>query len=200
MRRQARKKRYIKVLDLKALPRPGKRAGFIGKIAETGIRTFIDLDRLQTHTLIAGATGSGKTIAAQDIIEEALDKNISIIVFDPTAQWTGFLRKCTQRQMLKRYKYFEMKEKSAKDFKGTIHSISNPREVIEIKKYINPGEINIFDLSKLEPKDIDIVVASTVQEVFRANLPAFSDRLIRLAISDSHRPCLRNIDFSSYPI
>ena len=185
--RQAKKRRYIKIVDLKTLPKPSKSSGFIGKIAETGIRTFIDLDKLQTHTLVAGATGSGKTIAAQDIMEEALLKDIGVILFDPTAQWSGFLRKCQQKQMLRRYKYFEMAEKDARAFKGNIHTITNSRELIDIKKYMVPGEINIFNLSKLEPKDIDIVIASSIQQVFRANLPESPNLKTLIVYDEVHR-------------
>src|SRR3989344_1615725 len=72
-------------------PQANAHSGFIWKVAETDVRTFIDLNKLQMHTLVAGSTGSGKTVAAQGIIEAALLKKKSVIVFDPTAQWTGFL-------------------------------------------------------------------------------------------------------------
>ena len=51
------------------------------------------MDTLTTHSLVAGSTGGGKSVTAQVLIEEALDKGIGVIVFDPTAQWSGMLRK-----------------------------------------------------------------------------------------------------------
>jgi len=181
------KKRYKIKVELKELPQPSERSEFIGKIAETGIRAFNDLDKMQTHTLIAGSTGSGKTIAAQDLIEEALKKNIAVVVFDPTAQWTGFLRKCAQKAMLGRYQYFDMKEGDAVAFKGVIKTINNPREFVDFPRYMKPGEATIFNISKLDPKEIDIVVASTIQQVFRSNLEESAQLKCLIVYDEVHR-------------
>ncbi|MCI0469723.1 MAG: DUF853 family protein, partial [Nitrospirae bacterium] len=175
------------IVDFGSLPQPGKRSGFIGKVAETGIRTFIDLDKLQTHTLIAGATGSGKTIAAQDIVEEALLKGISVVVFDPTAQWTGFLRKCSQKAMLRRYAVFEMKHEGASAFSGMIYNVSNPMELIDIKKFSSPGEITVFNISKLDPKGADLVVESTIQQVFKSSLEESAELKMLVVYDEVHR-------------
>lgn len=183
-----RKKRFKVSVDATKLPPATKHSGFVGVVAETGIRAFVDLDKLQMHTLIAGSTGSGKTVAAQDIVEEALSHNKSVVVFDPTAQWTGFLRKCEDKGMLKRYKYYGMKQNNAKAFSGNIKTITNPYEMVDLKKYMDrPGEITIFDLSRLTPKDIDLVVASTVEQVFKSN-PAESKNMKTLLVYDEvHR-------------
>jgi hypothetical protein len=165
---QYSKKRFKIKLELNKLPHVGLNSGFVGKIAETGIRAFIDLDKLQMHTLVAGSTGTGKTVAAQDIVEEALSHNRGVIIFDPTAQWTGFLRKCDNVGMLNRYKYFGMKKEQAKAFNGNIKTIRDPYEVIDIEKYINrKGEITIFNISSLTPKEMDIVVSSTIEQIFK---------------------------------
>ena len=182
-----RKRRYAVRLDTTKLPQPGKRSVFLGKVAETGIRTFMTLDKLQTHTLIAGATGGGKTVAAEVIIEEALLKGISVIVFDPTAQWTGFLRKNQDKTMFNRYRYFEMKKDEAKAFNGTIKTITDPLEFIDLKKYIKPGEIAIFNISKLTPKESDLVVASTIQQIFKMNLPESKDLNTLIVYDEVHR-------------
>jgi len=84
-----KRRRYNFLIEYGTLPKRGTNTAHVGNIAETRIKAHIDLNKLQTHTIIAGATGSGKTVAAQTIIEEALNKNIAVIVFDPTAQWTG---------------------------------------------------------------------------------------------------------------
>ena len=99
-KQQEAKKRYHTQFDLRLLPKPGPRSAFIGKIAETEYEAYLDLDKLTTHTIVAGSTGGGKTVAAQDIVEEALLKNIAVIVFDPTAQWSGMLRKSQNKKML----------------------------------------------------------------------------------------------------
>jgi len=183
-----RKKRFKVKLDVGKLPQASAHSEFIGKVAETGIRTFVDLNKLQMHTLIAGATGSGKTVAAMDFIEAALIKKKSVIIFDPTAQWTGFLRKCEDTGMLKRYKYFEMKTGQARAFDGSIKTIHDPYEMIEIAKYMDrPGEISIFNVSNLTPKEIDIVVASTIEQIFKSK-PEESKELKTLIVYDEvHR-------------
>gem|GEM_PF-4897673 len=40
-----RRKRYLEAISFKALPQAGPRAGFIGRIAETDIRAFIEIDK-----------------------------------------------------------------------------------------------------------------------------------------------------------
>jgi hypothetical protein len=182
------KKRFKLKVELNKLPQAGKESAFVGNIAETGIRAFTDLNKLQMHTLVAGATGSGKTVAAQDIVEEALIHGKSVIVFDPTAQWTGFLRKSEDANMIKRYKFFSMKGKDARAFNGSITTVHDPYEVVDIKKHINkPGEITIINVSHLSPKEIDIVVASTIEQIFKSE-PEESRELKTLIVYDEvHR-------------
>ncbi len=149
-REAERKRRYLEKIDFTKLPTPGGRSGFIGKIAETHVGAFVELDRLTMHTLIAGATGSGKTVAAQVLIEEALKKGISVVVFDPTAQWTGFLRAQRNKEMIAQYKDFNMSPSEAQAFKGNIHVVKNPNDEIDVKKLLKPGEITVFVLNKLK--------------------------------------------------
>jgi hypothetical protein len=40
-----RRRRYLEAITFKALPQPGPRSGFIGRIAETDIRAFIEIDK-----------------------------------------------------------------------------------------------------------------------------------------------------------
>ena len=40
-----RRRRYLEAITLKALPQPGPRSGFIGRIAETDIRAFMEIDK-----------------------------------------------------------------------------------------------------------------------------------------------------------
>ncbi len=182
------KRRFRMKVEFNKLPQAGPNSAFVGKVAETGIRAFIDLNKLQMHTFVAGSTGSGKTVAAQDIIEAALVNKKSVIVFDPTAQWTGFLRKCEDSGMLKRYGFFDMKTGEARAFDGSIKTIHDPYEMIDIKKYMNrPGEITVFNISHLTPKEIDIVVASTIDQIFKSE-PDENKELKTLIVYDEvHR-------------
>ncbi|MBI2671345.1 DUF853 family protein, partial [Candidatus Woesearchaeota archaeon] len=181
------KRRYAVKVEMSKLPQPGKKGIFIGKVAETGTRAFFNLDKLQTHTLIAGATGGGKTVSAEVLVEEALSKGISVLAFDPTGQWAGFLRKNQDKSMLNRYKYFEMKKDEAKAFNGIIKTITDPLEVIELKKFMKPNEITIFNVSRLTPKQMDLVVASTIQQVFKMNLPESKELKTLFVYDEVHR-------------
>lgn len=182
------KKRYKGKVDLKLLPKKGERAGFIGKLAERNVNAYFDLDQLAVHTLIAGSTGGGKTVSAEILVEEALLQNVSVIVFDPTAQWTGYLRKCTNKKLLALYSKFGMKKSDARAFNGNVHQILDARQIIDINKYVNsPGEIHVFAINRLAPKDSDILVSNTIREVFKANFPE-SPQLKSIIIFDEvHR-------------
>jgi len=167
---EEKKKFHLKV-ELSELPKPGPRSIYVGKIAETDHKTYFNMEAFMTHTIDAGSTGGGKTVSAQVIVEELLMKGVAVIVFDPTAQWTGMLRKCTDKTMLSLYPMFGMKPSDARAFNGNIRQINNPRERIDIKKYLKPGEIQVFACHKLEPKEMDIFVANSIREIFRANFP-----------------------------
>jgi len=101
--KQKKKKRYKIEIDYAQLPKAGPRSAFVGNVAETPTKTYFDLDKFQIHTLVAGASGSGKTVAAQILVEEALLSGAGVAVFDPTATWTGFLRKLKDKAMLVKY-------------------------------------------------------------------------------------------------
>ena len=170
-KRKEEKKRYKIELDYSSLPKAGPRSAFVGNIAETHNKSYFDLDLFQVHTLVAGSSGSGKSVVAQDLVEEALLKGVAVIVFDPTAQWTGFLRKCEDKKLIGLYKNFGMKKTDARAFNGNVHSVTDARELIEFKKFMKSGEINVFVTNKLETKDIELFVSNTIRQVFHANLP-----------------------------
>lgn len=186
-KRAAKKKRYVSKLEYKLLPKPGPRAVYIGMIAETNRKAYFDLDQLTTHTLVAGSTGGGKTVSAEVLVEEALQKGTAVIVFDPTAQWSGFLRKNQEKKMFSLYPKFGMKKTDAKAFNGNVRQILNAREMIDIKKYIKPGEINIFTINKLDPEDADVLVSNTIREVFHANLPESPELKLLIIFDEVHR-------------
>ncbi|MFH1506361.1 MAG: DUF87 domain-containing protein [archaeon] len=186
-KRQEEKKKYHLKVDYKELPGPGPRSLFVGKIAETDHKTYFNAEKFKTHTIVAGSTGGGKSFSAQGIIEELLIKNVAIIVFDPTAQWTGMLRKLTHKGILGLYPGFGMKPAEARAFNGNIRQITNPRELIDIRKYMKPGEIQVFTVHKLDPKDIDIFVANTIREVFHANFGESEALRLVLVYDEVHR-------------
>ena len=181
------KKKYQMKLDLKTIPKKNPEFFYLGKIAETNHDTYLDPARLTTHSIVAGATGGGKSISAQVIIEEALRKNIAVIVFDPTAQWSGMLRKCEDKKMMAYYPKFGLKPQDATAFKGNVRQVQNARQIIDVTKYMNPGQIQIFSLNKLQPKDMDTFVANVIRQVFKSD-PKESPVLKTLFVFDEvHR-------------
>ncbi|HDI02865.1 MAG TPA: DUF87 domain-containing protein, partial [Candidatus Aenigmarchaeota archaeon] len=120
------KKRYIFPVRLNAIPQKTENSFWIGTLAGSKIKAWLNPDDLTTHVLIAGATGAGKSVGASVIVEEALEKNIPVIVFDPTAQWTGFVRACSDKNLLKYYPKFGMSPKDARAYKGMIFEMTDP--------------------------------------------------------------------------
>lgn len=183
---QGKKKYHLKI-ELSELPKPSPRNVFVGKIAETEHKTYMNLENFKVHTIVAGSTGGGKSVSAQVIVEEALDKDVAVICFDPTAQWTGMLRPCKDKTMLSLYPLFGMKKNDAKAYNGNIRMITNPREKIDIRKYVKPGEIQVFACNKLDPKDMDVVVANAIREIFHANLPESKPLKVLFVFDEVHR-------------
>jgi hypothetical protein len=187
LKKKASQKRYVVKLDLDTLPKPGPRTIFLGYIAETTTKTYFDLEAFTTHTLIAGSTGGGKTVSAEVVVEEALERGISVMVFDPTAQWSGFLRKNVDKRFLSLYPKFGMKKTDARGYNGNVRQIMNPREMIDVKKYMKPGEISVFTINRLDPEGADILVANTIREVFHANLSESPELKLLIVFDEVHR-------------
>ncbi|MEM2300257.1 MAG: helicase HerA-like domain-containing protein [Candidatus Hadarchaeales archaeon] len=187
-------KRYERVLSFTELPQPGPRSAFIGKLAETPRKAYLYLDDLRTHAIVAGATGAGKTIMTQDLAEEAIMHGIDVFVFDPTAQWTGMLQKCTEHEMLRHYDKFGMKERDAAGFPGYIKRIKDPTEYLNLGKLLKRpkkegemGRIWVFLIDQLDSRDLDVFIANTINDIFKSN-PEESQKLRALIIFDEvHR-------------
>lgn len=186
-RYKEKRKRYGISLDLSTLPKADKGFFKLGLIAETKHPVYLEPERLKTHAIVAGATGMGKSISAQVLVEEALLKNVAVIVFDPTAQWSGLLRKCEDKKMISFYPKFGLKSTDARAFPGNIRQISHAREVIEIEKYIHPGQIQIFALNKLDPKDIDMFIASVIRQIFKSDPKEAQELKVLLVFDEVHR-------------
>ncbi|NIP40274.1 MAG: DUF853 family protein [Candidatus Aenigmarchaeota archaeon] len=120
MEKKRRRRRYIFPIDFKKLPKTGPDSILVGKIAETDVKAYVDTKALMMHSLSAGATGAGKTVSAMIVAEELLKRGVPIIVFDPTAQWTGFMKACRDKRMFDIYPNFGLKPEDAKAFKTNI--------------------------------------------------------------------------------
>ena len=179
--------RYGVSVDVRSLRRVSDKLGFVGKVAEVGVPFYFDLNLLSTHCIVAGATGGGKSVAAQVFVEECLKRGVGVLVFDPTAQWSGFLRACSDVRMLGLYSGFGLRRGDARGFPGNVRLVRDAREVVDVRRFLKAGEINVFVLSRLEPEDIDFFVANTVREVFRAGFDEFGGLRFLLVYDEVHR-------------
>ncbi|MEM3167319.1 MAG: DUF87 domain-containing protein [Candidatus Anstonellales archaeon] len=186
-RREREKKRFMVKIDFSKLPQFDERTAFIGKIAETNVRAGFPIDKLVMHTLIAGASGSGKTVAAQVIVEEVLKKKVAVIVFDPTAQWTGFLRKNTTKEMLDLYPQFGMSKSEATAFSGNIYLLKNPSQKINIREFMKQGEISVFTLAGFKSTDIETLVSNVIDQVFELKLDESKQLRLLIVFDEVHR-------------
>jgi Predicted ATPase len=187
------KKRYLEDIDLDTIPGGGYRRGYLGKLAEVGEKTYFKIDDLKVHAIIAGATGSGKTVTGQGMVEEVLEEGVNVIVLDPTAQWSGYLSECEDDGMLELYSEFGISGSDAREFKGNIRAIEPEQEEIDITPYLetdedqDEGEIIVFSMHKLNNENIDKFVDTTIQQVFDANLPEREQLESLIVYDEAHR-------------
>ena len=187
-RKQKKEKaRYLFPLSYKELPKKQEDSLWIGKIAETDKKMWFNPDDLVTHVLVAGATGAGKSVAASIFVEELLEKKTPVVIFDPTAQWTGFVRPCKDRNLLNYYKEFGMKEEDTKPFKGLIYEVESPKIDLDFEKYMLPGEVTVFNLSRLKPGEYDQAVKHIVDTIFRIKWEESSKLKMLVVFDEVHR-------------
>ncbi|RLJ00211.1 MAG: hypothetical protein DRP06_02305, partial [Candidatus Aenigmatarchaeota archaeon] len=179
-----KEERYLYPLDYRKVPREGFK---IGKFAGTDNYCYYDPKDLTTHLISAGATGAGKSVSASVIAEEALDKNIPIIVFDPTAQWTGFVKACKDTNLTRKYKEFGMSDFDIKSYPGLIYDVEKPDFELKIKEFINPGEMTIFCLNKLKSGEYDQAVDHIIKSIFGETWEETSDLRLLLVFDEVHR-------------
>lgn len=180
------KMRYL-LPDFRKLPRKSEDNLWVGKIPESPKKAYFDPNDLTTHVLIAGSTGSGKSVSASILAEAALLKNIPVVVFDPTSQWTGFVKQCVDKKVLHKYMEFGFREEDAHPFKGLIMNVDKPEVNINFNKYMNPGEITVFNLSSLKPGDYDVAVKNIVDTVFGIEWEESSKLKLLLVFDEVHR-------------
>ena len=178
--------RYL-LPDFDKIPKKTERALWVGKIPETTRKAYFNPDDLTTHALVAGSTGSGKSVSASVIVEEILLRKIPVVVFDPTSQWTGFVKQCTDSNLLKYYAEFGLKEDEARSFKGLIYNVTTPNINIDIKKYMNPGEITVFNLNALKPGEYDQAVMKIIDKVFQIPWDESPQLRLVLVFDEVHR-------------
>ncbi|MCJ7817166.1 MAG: DUF87 domain-containing protein, partial [Candidatus Aenigmarchaeota archaeon] len=187
MRWKTKKSRYLFPVNYSKIPQESEEAFWIGRIAETEKKAWFNPNDLSTHVLIAGSTGSGKSVGASVFVEEALDKKIPVIVFDPTAQWTGFVKQCEDENLLKFYRQFGMDVRYTKPYKGMILEITDPHIILDFKKYMNPGEITVFTMNKLGPGEYDVAVKNIINAIFKTGWEESTKLRMIMVFDEVHR-------------
>ncbi|MGC9310323.1 MAG: helicase HerA-like domain-containing protein, partial [Candidatus Aenigmatarchaeota archaeon] len=179
-----KQQRYLYPLDYNTVPKTGFK---IGKFAARENYFYYDPKDLSTHIIVAGATGAGKSVAASVFAEEALDSKIPVIAFDPTSQWTGFVKPCKDKNLLSSYRKFGMSEYDIRSYPGLIYDVETPMFDLDIKKFVNPGEITVFCLSKLKPGEYDVAVKNIIARVFAEKWEESTELKVVLVFDEVHR-------------
>ncbi|MCK5334233.1 MAG: DUF87 domain-containing protein [Candidatus Aenigmarchaeota archaeon] len=180
--------RYVFPLTYNTLPKKSDSTFWMGNVAETRIKAYLDPLDLMTHTIVAGSTGAGKSVTASLITEEALKKGIPVVVFDPTAQWTGFVKRCNDKNILSKYKKFGLNsEDDPKPFKGLIKNVLSADEKYDFKKLMNKGEITVFSLNSLSTDAFDEAVANIINEIFGVHWEESTELKLLIVFDEVHR-------------
>jgi hypothetical protein len=184
---KAERAKYVFPVSYRSLPGERKEAMWLGRIAETNRKAWFYPELLTTHTLVSGSTGSGKSVTASLIAEEALKQNIPVVVFDPTAQWTGFVKRCQDKSMIDAYPKFGLSPIEAKPFKGMIFEVTDPNVYIDFRKFMNPSEITVFTLNKLKPGENDTAVWNIVDSIFAVQWEEATELKLLIIFDEVHR-------------
>jgi Cdc6-like AAA superfamily ATPase len=159
--------RYVFPVDYSKLPEEGEEKYWVGKIAETEKEAYVDPDDLTTHAIVSGSTGSGKSVTANVIAEEALENDVPVIVFDPTAQWTGFVKELKDDNLKEHYSRFEMDEgDDPHPYRGIIKEVRSEEPDIDFEQLKQPGEITVFTLNNLTTEEFDSAVRHIIDQIF----------------------------------
>jgi len=170
--------------DFKLLPK--SHFAYIGQVADSGIKTYLDHTQLNRHTLIAGGTGCGKSVSGMVIVEELLKKgNYPVVVFDPVGQWTGFLKKNEDKKMKELYKKFGISGTRA--FSSRVIEINEKNMNIDIVSYLKKSGLTVFNMDKLTPKKLDAFIENSLAKIYRAGLSEAGSLRSLIVLDEVHR-------------
>ncbi len=193
------KKRYVQP-NYSLLP--GKKANEtfleVGLLADTKRQAYLQASDLTTHALVAGSTGSGKSVTASIIVEEALNKKIPAVIFDPTAQWTGFLSGLKDPNILRYYSDFSLSKDDTRSYKGLIFTPKNDTFDLDFQEYMNPGEVTVFNLSNLSVQEYDSSVKKIIDSMFQKKWEESGDLKLVVVFDEVHRLLDKNAKGEGY--
>ncbi|MEK6926909.1 MAG: helicase HerA-like domain-containing protein [Nanoarchaeota archaeon] len=164
---------------------PKSNYAYIGKVADSGQKTFLDYMQLNRHTLIAGGTGSGKTVAGMVIVEELIKHGLSIIAFDPVGQWTGFAKKCEDKIMLQRYHKFGLS--APHGYKVNIIEITPDKLDFNVVGLLKQKGLNVLKMDNLSPKQLDEFIDKSLSQIYSAKLDETSSFKSLIVLDEVHR-------------
>jgi len=126
-------------------------------------------------------------VSSSVLVEGILDLGIPVVVFDPTAQWTGFLDRNKDSTFEPAYKRFNLTEDDSKSYKGIIYDCKTPEIDLDFKDYMNPGEITVFNLNKLKAGEYDIAVQNIIDKIFKIQWGESTELRMLLVFDEIHR-------------
>jgi DNA-binding transcriptional ArsR family regulator/KaiC/GvpD/RAD55 family RecA-like ATPase len=144
----------------------------------------------QKGILVSGSSGSGKTVAAKVIVEELLDQNIPVIVFDATQQWERLKEKNENDEMLKRYRLFGMKQ-SPRGYR-----LQTTKQMIGVDEILEYKGATVFDLSGIpdETERVEGVALALDKVLEYFDLQKDSDTLrLLIVVEEAHLWTLREV-------
>jgi hypothetical protein len=186
VRRREEQARYVYPVDYDQLPSE-QDSYWVGKVAETHKEAYVDPADLTTHAIVAGSTGAGKSVTASVVVEEALENDVPVVVFDPTAQWTGFVKKCVDQDLLDHYDRFDMdSQDDPHPYPGLIKKME-PGAEIDFAELMEPGEITVFTLDHLTTEQFDETVRTIIDSIFDIEWEESSDLELVIVFDEVHR-------------
>ncbi len=144
----------------------------------------------QKGILVSGSSGSGKTVAAKVIVEELLDDQIPVLVFDATKQWERLKEKNTNDEMLKRYRLFGMKQ-NPKGF-----HVQTTKQMVNVDDILDHHGATIFDLSNItdEAERVEKVALALDNLLEYFDYQDDSDKLrLMITIEEAHLWTLKEV-------
>jgi len=114
-----------------------------------------------------------------------LDKGLSVVVFDPVGQWTGFVERNRDKRMLELYRKFSLK--SSKAFDATIVEVTEQTMDLDILHYIQKGGLTLLKLDRLPPGKMDQFIEQSLEAIHRAELPEEKHLQTLLVLDEVHR-------------
>ncbi len=191
LRRQLKAKKMSEKLKNSVYPAPDfltlpqSKYAYVGVIADADEPAYLDHTQLNRHTLIAGGTGCGKTVAAMDVVEELLKKGVGVVVFDPVGQWSGFAKRNTDEKMRRLYPKFKLGLPQA--YKPRIVNISDATMNVDVVHYLQEKGLTILRMDKLTPKKVDGFIEGALGQIYRANLNESGNLKSLVVLDEVHR-------------